>query len=98
MQDNQAWIKMFQRIPGNLHESLAIVMPSGNEILIQKILKLEPDFVVLRGRLAGTQDYRVMLLPYEQMTVITVMRILKDSEIDAIFGKSVPAAAPDLAI
>ena len=96
MQDNQAWIKMFQRIPGNLHEVLAVVMTSGNEILIQKILKLEPDFMVLRGRLAGTQDYRVMLLPYGQMTVITITRMLKEAEVEAIFGKEGPAVVADM--
>jgi hypothetical protein len=86
MNDNQTWIAMFQRLPTRLHESLAVTMSSGAEILIQRLIRMEADFLILRGRLAGTQENRVMLLPYAQMAVISIVSPLKDAEVEAIFG------------
>ncbi len=96
---------MFGRIPTNLHDSLALGLTTGSEIVVQKIDKLEPDFMIIRGRLAGTQDAgRVVLIPYAQLTFVAIQRNLKDNEVEAIFGKGaaigvavmpVAAAAPE---
>ena len=37
-----------------------------------------------------------MLLPYGQLTFVTITRILKDPEVDAIFGKGAPPALADM--
>ena len=98
MHANDPWIAMFRRIPANLHETLALSTTSGAEIAIQKILKVEPDFVILRGRLTGTQDLgRTMVIPYEKLTLLSITRVLKDPEVEAIFGKGAPPAIADLA-
>ena len=97
MDGNQAWIAMFRRIPTNLHDSLALGLTTGSEIVIQKIDKLEPDFMIIRGRLAGTQDSgRVVLIPYAQLTFVAVQKNLKDNEVEAIFGKGAPVGTADL--
>jgi hypothetical protein len=97
MENNDAWIAMFRRLPGHIHELLSLVTNTGTEILVQRILRLEPDFMILRGRLAGTQDYRVMVIPYAQLTLISVVEVLKDPEVEAIFGKITPAPDTDSA-
>ena len=96
MHANQEWVSMFRRLPGNLHEALSLGTVSGAEVLVQKILKVESEFIILRGRLSGTQDNRVMLMPYAQLTFVTIMRHLKDEEAEAIFGKGAAPARADL--
>jgi len=97
MQANQAWINMFRRIPANLHDGLTVGLRSGAEVAIQTILKLEPDFIIMRGRLTGTQEGgKIMMMPYAEMTVLSVPRPLKDTEVEAIFGKGDPPALIDM--
>jgi hypothetical protein len=96
-QSNQAWIGLFRRIPGNLQDTLSLGLTTGAEIVVQKIVKLEPDFMIIRGRLAGTLDAgRVVMLPYSQLTFVAVMRDLQEVEVEAIFGKGAPVAVADL--
>jgi hypothetical protein len=93
MQANQAWIDQFRRIPSDLHDSLALGMTTGAEIVVQKIVRLDPDFMIIRGRLAGTQDTgRVVMIPYPQLTFVAIQRDLKDADVETLFGKSDPAA------
>ena len=70
MQANDSWIAMFRRIPGNLQDVLSLGLNTGAEIVVQKIIKLEPDFMIVRGRVAGTQDTgRIVLIPYAEITL-----------------------------
>ena len=88
---------MFRRIPADLHDTLALGLTTRAEIAIQKILKLELDFMIIRGRLSGTLDAgRVMLIPYSQLAFVAVIRDLKEEEVEAIFGKGAPPAVADL--
>ncbi|MBI3821119.1 MAG: hypothetical protein HY289_00390 [Planctomycetes bacterium] len=97
MNANEAWIALFRRIPGSLHDALALGLTTGSEIVVQKIVKLEPEFIVIRGRLAGTQDTgRVVMVPYTQLTFVAVQRELKDAEVEGMFGKAGPVAFADL--
>ena len=80
---------MFRRIPTDLHDAVSLGLTTGAEIVVQKIVKLDPDFMMIRGRLAGTQDAgRVVLIPYSQLTFVALLRDLKDSEIESVFGKN----------
>jgi hypothetical protein len=72
---------------------LALGLTTGSEIVVQKIVRLEPDFMVIRGRLAGTQDTgRIVVIPYAQLTFVAVQKHLQDQEVEGIFGKT---AIPD---
>jgi hypothetical protein len=96
-QSNQAWISMFRRIPADLHEVLVLGLTTGAELVMQKLVRLEPEFMIIRGRVAGTQDSgRVIMLPYGQLTYVAVARLLKDPEVEAIFGKSTVISVGDL--
>jgi len=97
MQENQLWIALFRRIPGNLHDVLSLGLTTGSEIVIQKIVKLEPDFMIIRGRLAGTQDSgRIVMVPYNQLTFVAIGKHLVDSEVESIFGKGAPIGSADM--
>lgn len=89
-----SWIAFFRRVPVNLHDSLALTVTTGSEIVIQSIVRLDDDFAIFRGRLAGTQDNgRVVIVPYTQLVSVAFNRHLKDADIEAIFGASTPMAA-----
>jgi hypothetical protein len=97
MQANEAWIALFRRIPTELQENLALGLTTGAEIVVQKIVKLDADFMIIRGRLAGTQDTgRLVMVPYPQLTFVAIARILKDPEIEAIFGKGAAPAVVEM--
>lgn len=97
MHANEAWIDMFRRIPANLHDGLTVGLRSGAEIAIQTILKLEPEFIIMRGRLTGTQEGgKILMMPYAEMTVLSIMRPMSDVEIEATFGKGAPPAPIDV--
>ena len=90
---------MFGRIPADLEDTLALGLTTGAEIVVQKIIKLEPDFMIVRGRVAGTQDNgRIVLVPYAELTFVAIQRFLKDPEVEAIFGKAAPVGVADLPV
>lgn len=90
------WIDLIRRLPAPLHDALAFSLDSGGEIVAQSILRLEDDFVVLRGRVAGTQDQgRVIVLPFAHITHLAFNRRLSDPEVQAIFGAPPPPANVD---
>ena len=91
---SRAWIKLFQRIPPESHEILALLTSSGTEISIQTVLRLEEDFVLIKGRLSGTTDGgRVFFIPYDQIDYLGVTKEMRESEIGALLGEA-PSLAP----
>ena len=84
---NRAWIKLLQRIPPDRHDGLVLMATTGVEISIQTILRQEEDYLVLRGRMAGTTDSgRVFFIPYDQITYLGIVRELKEAEVNAMLA------------
>ncbi len=83
-----SWIALFEQIPAKYHDNLALTMVTGAEIMMQSVLRLESDFAILRGRLAGSTDAgRVIILPYDQIVNVAFIRPLLEPEVKSIFGK-----------
>jgi hypothetical protein len=83
-----SWIALFNRIPGKLHDSLALTLITGAEILMQSILRLESDYAIIRGRMSGSTDAgRVIVLPYNQIVNLAFTKRMLEAEVQAIFGK-----------
>ena len=90
-----SWIQLFRRIPAELHNTLSVVSNNGLEVVIQSIVRLENDYAILRGRMAGTNDAgRLLIVPYDQMTFLGFNKRMIDPEIQAIFGPNEFAAVP----
>jgi hypothetical protein len=67
------------------------------EIAIQSILKFDDDFLVIKGRLAGSQEAgRVFFIPFEQIDHVGFYRAIKDTEFNEMFAglDAPPAPAP----
>jgi hypothetical protein len=90
-----AWIQLIERIPAAYHESLVAVTSTGAEIMVQRIMRLEEQFVILRGRPAGSTDQpRILLLPWDQLNHLAFHKALPEPEIQKIFGGGDAAVAP----
>lgn len=88
------WISFFRRVPVNLHDCMAITMTTGAEIVLQSVVKLDVDFAILRGRMAGTTDgARVTIIPYNMMVSVAFNRRMTDAEVQKVFGAGGPMAA-----
>src|SRR5437868_6164920 len=93
---NRAWIKLLQRIPPDRQDGLVLMTNTGVEISIQMIFRQEEDYLVLRGRMAGTTDSgRVFFIPYDQITYLGIVKELKEVEVHALLGGA-PALAPSV--
>lgn len=89
-----SWIALLQRIPPDQHDNLMLITCNGIEIAIQNILRTEEEYVVLRGRMAGTDKGRFLFLPYNQITYLGFQRVVKEVEVRALFGETVPESQP----
>jgi hypothetical protein len=82
-----AWISLLRRIPSSQHDCL-ILMTTGNaQIVVQRLIRLEPDFLVGIGRMAGSTDQgKMLIIPYDQLTYLSFNKKLADEEIEAVIG------------
>jgi hypothetical protein len=92
---NAAWVELLQRIPPPLRDHMVLVLPTGSEIAIQGILRMEEEFVVIRGRTTGTDQGRILFLPYSQIIWFGFSRQVKEVEIKAMFGEGEPEPAQE---
>ncbi len=89
---NSAWIALLRRIPSDQHNTLALVTTIGIEINIQNLVRIEDDYVVIRGRLAGTTETgRAFFVPYDQINYVGILREIKEPQIRALYGEAPPA-------
>jgi hypothetical protein len=86
---NQAWINLLRRIPSEQQENLVLFTTIGMEVNIQRVVRLEEEYVVLRGRLGGTLETgRVFFIPYDQINYLGFQKEMKESEFLAFYGEA----------
>jgi hypothetical protein len=82
-----AWINLLRRIPANLHDALSLGLVTGSEVVVQQLIRMENDFVVVRGRMAGsTAEGRIMLVPYSHMALVALNRNMSEPDMQALLG------------
>ena len=90
-----SWIALLEKIPATIHDKVALTLVTGAEILMQSLVRLDPDFAILRGRMSGSTDAgRVIVLPYDQIVNLAFTKIMLEPEVQAIFGKTLTSAVP----
>lgn len=98
---NTAWVKLLRHVPASEQSKLMLVTTSGIEIAIQNLLRIDPECVALRGRLAGSTDAgRVFFVPYAHIDYLGFQHALKESEFQELFANLDPlgAALPSVPI
>jgi hypothetical protein len=91
-----SWLALFKRMPQDQHDNMSLVTNIGVEVALQQIIRLERDFMVVRGRLTGTMDTGlVIMVPYDQISYMNFVRKMGDEEVNEIFKdfKAPPASA-----
>lgn len=84
---SSTWQMLLRLIPVERHDQLALVTKGGTEVNLSNIYRMEEEYLVLRGRLAGTTDEAVPLfIPYGQIDYIGFRIPLKEPELQAMFA------------
>src|SRR5262245_38754928 len=96
-----SWMELLRRFPPAKHDTLVIMTTAGCEVSIQNILRFEPEFLVVRGRMAGTTDNgRILFIPYAQINYVAFVKPMAEAAIHAMFdggsadGPATAEAAP----
>jgi hypothetical protein len=99
-----AWAALLRHIPAAQHDQLMLVTTAGVEIALYTLLRIDHEFVAVRGRLAGSQEAgRVFLIPYANIAYFGYQKEIKEADFEATFsslvmpaphGHAAPAAAP----
>lgn len=92
------WVRFLRQTPVELRQRLTIVTNVGAEIAIQNIVQMTDDYLVLRGRLAGTNDTgRLFLVPFDQITYVNSQDELSDDRIRSLYCVGPAAAVAEVA-
>jgi hypothetical protein len=85
---NTAWIALFGRIPVAIHDCLIIKTDSGSEIVLQRLIRLDRDFLVALGRFSGSVDQpKILIVPYSHMTYLAINKNMTEEEIQGAIGR-----------
>jgi hypothetical protein len=91
---NSEWIGLLRRIPPAEVDRYILVTSIGIEIALMQILRMEDEYLVLRGRLAGTSDAgRAFFVPYDQINFVSSVTPVSEEVVRALFGEVPPVEA-----
>src|SRR4051812_18813544 len=96
---NSAWVALLRHVPVEQQDLFSLVTVSGSEISVQSLLRIEQEFVIIKGRLAGSQDAgRIFFIPYANLDYFGTSHPIKESDFTETFASlvlpSAAAAAP----
>jgi hypothetical protein len=83
-----AWVGLLRRIPAAQHDSLVLMTSTGAEIVMQRMIRLDRDYLVCLGRLAGSTDQgKLLVIPYDAIIYLCFSKKMTDAEIHDVVGK-----------
>ncbi len=86
---NADWVTLFRQFPAELHSQLVVVLNNRMEVCIETIFRVEPMYLLVRGRMGGTTDGgMIYTVPYSQMSAVYLTRQILEEEVEKIFGAS----------
>lgn len=84
---NSAWIELLQRLTPEQQAQLVLTTHTGTELYIQSLFRIEPEFLVIRGRMGGSSDLgKTYFVPFDQIQYLGFREDLKEEVVHAIFG------------
>jgi hypothetical protein len=85
---NLEWVEMLKVIPKHEHNALVLMTTAGLELTVETIFRFEQAYLVMRGRLAGTNDEgRAFFIPYDQITYLNLNRLVAEKDIREFYGE-----------
>ena len=79
---------LLNRIPVLDHTRLVFVLAVGTSVNMDLLVRMEKNYLVLRGRESGSNDEgRGFFIPYEQIGYIKLERMVRVNEFRAMYGE-----------
>jgi hypothetical protein len=83
----ELWIRLFRHIPPEHQSKFTLITSNGTELLVQSFIRIEPEFVLVKGRLSGSQDAgRVFFIPYANIDSFSYTNPVRDNDVEELFG------------
>lgn len=83
----QDWSRIFQQVPEDTQNALMLGLHNGTHIAVQDFLRVDEQYLLFRGRIAGTSDTgQVFCLPYDKLLYCCITRPLPERVMTHIFG------------
>lgn len=85
---NGEWTNLFRTLPPETHSQMILVLNNRVEVTVEIVLRVEPAFLLVRGRMSGTTDGGLaFVVPYDQLAAFYLSREIKETEVASIFGE-----------
>jgi hypothetical protein len=82
-----AWVSLLRLLPPEHLDKLILITVNGIEIYLQGILRTDPEYLTVRGRLAAsTEGGRVFFLPYDQICLIGFRDGIPEAKVQEMLG------------
>jgi hypothetical protein len=81
------WVRLLSNVPPEVQDGLILGVANGDNVAVQELVRIDPEYVILRGRLGGTTDSgRVFCFPYDQLAFFLFNKQLSEQQLCQIFG------------
>jgi hypothetical protein len=88
---NGAWVEMLRLLPEAQHPNLLVMTADGSEVFVSDVVRMEPEYLVLRGRVAGTSDTGLaFFIPYDRIAFVRLQKSVPEELIYGLYGLKPP--------
>jgi len=85
------WIELFRLIPEKERDKLLIMTAEGSEVFVSDLIRLEPEYVVVRGRMGGTSDTGLaFFVPYDRIVYVRFQKAVAEATLYGLYGLAPP--------
>jgi len=89
-------VDMLKLIPDEMLPQVNLVLGNRFVLTVESVARLEPTYIVFRGREGGTSDDgRAFFVPYEEISYIRIEREVRMGEIKKMYGDTAYIDAHD---
>ena len=82
-------VELFKRIPEAFHPQVNLVLRNQFVLSVDVVVRFEPTYLAFRGREGGTTDEgRGFFVPYEEIAYFRLERVVRLSEMKAMYGET----------
>ena len=93
-----SWVALLQRVPPDQSDNLLVMTNNGTGVAVKGIVRVEKEYMVVRGRLMGTTEEGggFFFVPYDQINYVGFQKLIKETVIQAMYEgePAAPAAQP----
>ncbi len=92
------WIRIFEKLPENMHDQIVLSLSTGIDVYNQRFLKFGEESLLIRGRLGGTDEgERIFMVPWVEIKMLFFNRPIEDDILFKIFGEIIGGVRKSMA-